>query len=144
MRRLIFGSLSFLLLAPMTAPAVRAEIPSWDSADSSVLDTPSPNNTELPTLNPSESSDSSTLDVLSAKAEVGPLDLVGLAQQGFLEKYGIPSHQALLTAYRSGEISAEDVVKSGVQANRLAPNVLHNSDYIAIVDSYLDSISRGR
>lgn len=144
MRRLIFGSLSFFLLAPIAAHPVRAETPSWDSSNPSALDTPSPNNTGLPSLNPSDSSNPSTLNAASPNSKVGPFDLVGLAQQGYLENYGIPSHQALLTAYRSGEISAEDVVKSGIQANRLSSDVLNNSDYIAVVDSYLDSISRGK
>jgi hypothetical protein len=120
MKRLVFGSLSFFLLASASMPAVRAEPPSENPypSGSPVLNTPS-----------------------SSQQETEPFNLVGLAYQGYFEDQGIPSAQTLITAYRSGDISAEDVVKGAIQANRLSPEVLKDAEYIGAVDNQLNALS---
>jgi len=119
MRRLVFGSLSFFLVAAATMPAVRAEAPSQNPSRTPVPNTP------------------------ASQQKTEPFNLVGLAYQGYFEDQGIPSAQTLITAYRSGDISAEDVVKSAIQANRLSPDVLNDADYIGAVDNQLRALSSG-
>lgn len=117
MRRLVFSSLSFLLLASASMPAVRAEPPSENPYNSPVLNTP------------------------SSQQKTEPFNLVGLAYQGYFEDQGIPSDQTLIIAYRAGDISAEDVVKGAIQANRLSPDVLKDAEYIGAVDNQLNALS---
>jgi hypothetical protein len=119
MRRLVFGSLSFFLVAAASMPAVRAEAPNQNPSRTPVPNTP------------------------ASQQKTEPFNLVGLAYQGYFEDQGIPSAQTLITAYRSGDISAEDVVKSAIQANRLSPDVLNDADYIGAVDNQLRALSSG-
>ncbi len=117
MRRLIFGSLSFFMLASMSATAVRAEMPAEQPSDSPVQDTPSSN------------------------SSTEPFNLVGLAYQGGFEEQGIPSADNLLVGFRTGEISALDVVKAAIKANKVSPEVLNDRGYITAVESQLESLS---
>lgn len=106
MKRIISVSLSFFLLASLSAPAL-------------AFDTP------------------------YSQGKIAPFNLVGLAYQGFFEEQGIPSAEALFSAYRRGEISAEDVVKGAIQANRLSSELLKDSNYISAVNSQLEALTRG-
>lgn len=119
MRRIVFGSLSFFLLAAASMPAVRAESPSQN-----------PSNPPVPNTS-------------SSQQRTEPFNLVGLAYQGYFKDQGIPSAQTLITAYRSGDISAEDVVKGAIRANRLSPDVLNDAGYIGAVDNQLNALSSG-
>jgi|ERR687885_74503 hypothetical protein len=131
MRRLVFGSLSFWLLASMSAPALHAEAPSDNPSDSPNLDTQSyPAN--LPTL-----------EAPSSNGKITPFNLVKLAYQGFLQEQGIPSGDSVLTAYQAGTITAEDLVKGAIAAQRLPSNVLNEPGYIAAVDSQLNGLTSG-
>jgi len=64
MRRLIFGSLPFLVLVLMNATALRAEKPSNNSSDSPTLNTPS------------SLSDTPALDAPSSNEDITPFNLV--------------------------------------------------------------------
>lgn len=114
MPRLIIGSLSLLLMSVAIAPAVRAEMPPANSSDSTLENSP------------------------SAQEQTTAFNLVTLAYQGFFQEQGIPSAGALLQAYRAGDISAEDLVRSAIEANRLPPEVLDDREYMAAVQSYLN------
>ena len=114
MKGLIFGSLSLMLLASMSTSAVRAEIPRQNAYNSPALDTPSFNR------------------------QVTPFNLVGLAYQGFLKDQGIPSGGVLINLYQNREIYGKELVEGAVKANRLSPEVLNDSGYIADVDNQLD------
>lgn len=116
MHRLIVGSLSFLLMSIAITPAVRAETPSDNPFDATVEDLPSVEN------------------------QTTPFNLVTLAYQGFFEKQGVPSAGGLLQAYRSGNISAEDLVQGAIETNRLSPEVLNDREYMAAVQSHLNII----
>ncbi len=115
MPRLIIGSLSLLLMSVALAPAVRAEMPRVNSSDSTVENSSSAQEQEQTTA----------------------FNLVTLAYQGFFQKQGIPSAGALLQGYRAGDIRAEDLVRSGIAVNRLAPETLNDQEYMAAVKSYL-------
>ena len=119
MRRLIFSSLSFLLLLAMSVPASHAQTPSGNSSDSPAASSP------------------------SSDAEVSPFDLVRLAYQGFLKEQDIPSGDSFLTAYHTRSVTAEDLVKAAIQANRLSPSFLNDSTYISDVESQLNGLSSG-
>lgn len=119
MRRLIFGSLSFLFLLAMSMPALQAQTTSGNPSDAPAPSAPSSN------------------------AEVSPFDLVRLAYQGFLKEQDIPSGDSFLTAYHTRDVTAEDIVKAAIQANRLSPRFLNDSTYIADVESQLNGLSSG-
>ena len=117
MKRLISGSLSFFLLTSMSAAVVSAQMPSEKPSNRPAQTTPSTN----------ESAD--------------PFSLVGLAYQGALEDQGIPSAENLLIDYRGGAITPSDLVKAGIQANRVSPNALDDPGYMAAVESQLNALS---
>lgn len=131
MRRLVFGSLSFWLLASMSAPALHAEAPSENPSDSHTLEAPS------------SSSDIPTLEAPSSNGKITPFNLIRLAYQGFLKEQGIPSGDSFLTAYQAGTITAEDLVKGAIVARRLPANVLNEPEYIAAVNSQLNGLTSG-
>lgn len=114
MHRLVVGSLSFLLMSLAITPAVRAEIPNVRSSDSTVENS------------------------RSAQEQTTPFKLVTLAYQGFFQEQGIPSAGGLLQAYRAGDISAEDLVRGAIEANRLSAEVLDDREYMTAVQSYLN------
>jgi len=66
--------------------------------------------------------------------ETSPFSLVSLAYQGGLCSQGIPSHGALITAHRSRQISALDLIHSAVALNRL-PSDLVNQGYLKAVEN---------
>jgi len=119
MKHLIFGTLSFFLLVSMSAPALRAQTPSGNASDSPAPSAP------------------------SADADVSPFDLVTLAYQGFLKDQNIPSGDSFMTAYHTKNITAEDLVKAAIEANRLSPRYLNDSEYLADVESQLNGLSSG-
>ncbi|MBD0345192.1 MAG: hypothetical protein ICV63_10295 [Coleofasciculus sp. Co-bin14] len=119
MKRLILGSLSVLLLASLSAPALQAQSPS---------DNPS----SYPAADPPISNDKLT-----------PFTLVRLAYQGFLKDQGIPSGEGLLDAYQNRDISAKKLIESAIQAKRLPAEALNDSDYLVDVDSQLSALNTG-
>lgn len=112
MKRLIVGSLSLLLISTVGASVVRAEPSAYNPAV--VGKTPS-------------------------YVGVTPFNLVNLAYQGQLQDQGIPSYQDLILAYQAKQISAEDIVRSGVQSKRLPSQLLSDKGYLNAVKTQLDS-----
>ena len=94
MKRLIQGSLFFLVLSGMVVPTVKAETAMSVSAKSLIASS-------------------------FVNQETTPVNLIGLAYRGFFTKDGIPSNGALISAYRTGKVSAKDIVQSAVNGNRL-------------------------
>ncbi|MHC5930578.1 hypothetical protein [Nostoc sp.] len=71
-----------------------------------------------------------------------PFQTAFFAYQGYFKPEGIPSAGALIFQYKGGEITAVDVVKAAIKANRLPAQTLNDTDYINAVDSQLRSFSR--
>lgn len=115
MKRLIIGGLSVLVLSAFTAPALRAESP----ADK-----------------PASSSSSSTTSTF----ELEPFNLVYMAYQGYFQEQGIPSAENLIFGYRTGTVTAEDLVQSAVKANRLPSAVMADDEYLNAVEVQLRSL----
>lgn len=59
-------------------------------------------------------------------------NLSNLARSGYLE--GIPSGHQLSWELATGRITAHDIVKAGIQANRVSPDVLDNPAYIRAIE----------
>lgn len=115
MKNLIIGGLSLMLVSGVAAPAVLAE-----SLQSS----------------PDMRSNTST-----STYQIAPFDLVYMAYQGYFKNQGIPSAQALIYGYRTGDIDARDLVSSAVRANRLPSQMLADDDYLNAVDNQLNNLN---
>lgn len=114
MRRLILGSLSFLLLSSAIAPVIRAETQAINSA----------------TLNQTP----------ELAKQLTPFELVSLANQGYLSEQGIPSSMALISAYQMGTVRAEEVVEAAIKANKLSPQFSRDRSYLNAVNSLLQTL----
>jgi len=68
---------------------------------------------------------------------VTPFNLVHLARNGYLKNQGIPSHTALIAGIRDRDITAEVLVQSAIDDNRLTADALTDRRYLRAVDRYL-------
>ncbi|NMG09385.1 hypothetical protein [Brasilonema sp. UFV-L1] len=116
MKRIFIGSLSCLLLCVAAAPAVRAEVV---------------NSTESNNQNNTGNSRSLTPD-----------ELVTFAMRGELKKQGIPSNNLLLSAYASGKVTAQSLVKAGIAAGKVSPNTLNARGYLNTVADKLQRLNQ--
>ena len=73
-----------------------------------------------------------------------PFNLVSQAYRGSFKEQGIPSYEALIAGYRSGQIRAEDVVQSAVKANRLSEEILNDQGYLYAVEAQLRGLEGDR
>ena len=115
MKKLIFSSLSALLLFTIIAPGVKAQ--SEENAADRV-----------------EQGQEYTEKRMSAFA------LVSAAYRGRFEDWDIPSYTTLETEYGAGNVTAKDVVSAGVEAGELAPQAADDDDYINSVESELNAL----
>lgn len=76
----------------------------------------------------------------SPDTEISAVDLVQLARNGYLQEQGIPQFNQLSSDYNSGEVCAEDVVEAAIADDRLSPEVLTDTGYLATVDHCLDHL----
>ena len=114
MERLTLGIISTLLISAAASPGVHA---SKTTINAATLDTARP----------------------TYLAETSPFNLVQLAYRGYFADRGIPSYQALVSAYSLGKISAEDLVQTGVETGRLSPNAINDQGYINAVEKMLNN-----
>lgn len=117
MKRLILGSLSFLLMSAAVVPAVRAETMA---------------------VGPSSLSSASAYT-----SQLTPFNLAFLAYRGYFKKQGIPSYSALISAYQTGQITTKDVVQGAIKANRLPSQALANQGFLSNVDRQLRGLESG-
>lgn len=111
MKRIVFGSLSLLLLAA-TAQVVSAQ----ETA-----------------LNPA------IVNITSTR-EITPFNLVTLAHSGYFKQQGIPSYSNFTAAYQMGKIQATDLVRAAIQANRLNLDSLSDRNFLATVEAQLRTL----
>jgi hypothetical protein len=116
MKRVFIGTLSCFLLYIAAAPTVRAE---------TVNSTTSNNQT----------------NTLTSRS-LTPNELVTFAMRGEFKKQGIPSNNLLLSAYASGKVTAESLVKAGITAGRVSPNTLNNRAYLNTVADKLRRLNQ--
>jgi hypothetical protein len=72
--------------------------------------------------------------------DVTPFQLVFLGYQGFLADAGIPTGERLIDEYKSGRVTARDLVQASVTLRRLPENRLNDRAYITYVDEQLKSL----
>lgn len=75
--------------------------------------------------------------------QTSPNDLVFLAYSGGLRNHGIPSYGSLIHAYASGRVTAQDLVRTAISANKLPPQVLMDAGYLNVVNVKLAELNRG-
>lgn len=73
---------------------------------------------------------------------ISAIDLVYLARNGYLTEQGIPQFSQLAFAYRSGRVSAEDLINAAIAENQLSPGVADDPGYLETVDHFLDDLDR--
>jgi putative effector of murein hydrolase len=117
MKSFILASLTTLALATVVAPAAQA--------------------TPKTAINPYVAGNELTNKFLN------PASLVALANQGYFQAEGIPSNTLLVSEYRLGRVTAQDLVNAAVKTNRLPADVV-NEGYINAVDTHLQNIYNGR
>lgn len=113
MKFLLVGSLSVLLVSAASAPSLRAE-----TAVRQIISNSTANESQLT-----------------------PFNLVSLAYQGYFRDQGVPSYGALLSGYKSGKITAEELVQSAVKKNRLSSQVLADRGFLRAVEDQLFKLS---
>jgi hypothetical protein len=87
-----------------------------------------------------QSTSTSSVDVTSVYATVTPFDLVSLAYQGFLEGQGIPKFNGLIFGYRTGKVTAEELVQAAIDTRRLSPDTINDRRYLTAVERHLESL----
>lgn len=148
MKRLIFTSLSILLLSAMVAPGAKAgtriENQLHPSLSTTVLTTPTlaPQGT-LSSPSPRIGQQLSMRQVAPSRtaASLSPVDLVFLAYQGYFQANGIPSNGQLLTAYSQSSVQAKDLVRAGIQTQRLSEETAGDVAYLNAVKNALQFLS---
>ena len=115
MKKLIFSSLSILLLFTITATGVKAQ--DFEDAADRV-----------------EQGEEYTEKRMSAFA------LVSAAYRGRFEDWDIPSYENLETEYEAGNLTAQDLVSAGVEAGELAPQAADDDEYVNGVESELSAL----
>ncbi|MEH1844802.1 MAG: hypothetical protein V7L25_07295 [Nostoc sp.] len=61
--------------------------------------------------------------------QLNSFNLATLAYQGYLKDQGIPCNGALMSAFTSGTITAQDIIQAAVKANRLPEQTLSDQGY---------------
>ncbi len=68
-------------------------------------------------------------------------NLVSSAYRGDFEKQGIDGYQVLISDYETGNITAEDIIKAGIDSGELSPKAAEDDSYVSAVDSQLMSLT---
>ncbi len=118
MKRVIQGSMFFLVLSVAFVPNVQAET-AMRVSPTGIVNSPFVNH------------------------KTTPFNLVGLAYKGFFINDNIPSYADLIYAYQSGKVSAKDIVQSAVNSNRIPQEVLSDREFLRAVDFHLQGLASG-
>jgi hypothetical protein len=78
---------------------------------------------------------------VTMKITLNPFNLAYLAYQGYFSEEGIPDSGELLQGFRTGNITAFQVVKAAVTQNRLPASFLKNNAYISAVATQLYALT---
>ncbi len=68
-------------------------------------------------------------------------NLVSSAYRGDFEKQGINGYQVLISNYEQGQLTAEDLIKAGIDSGEVSPSAMKDDSYIEAVDSQLMSLT---
>ncbi|MGC1246732.1 MAG: hypothetical protein WA865_11030 [Spirulinaceae cyanobacterium] len=76
-------------------------------------------------------------DTTTLNRSITPFSLVSQAQEGRLQRQGIPGYGALATKYMLHQVTAESLVQAGIDAHLIPPQTLQDRGYINAVNSQL-------
>ena len=68
-------------------------------------------------------------------------NLVSSAYRGDFEKQGIDGYQVLISDYETGKITADDIIKAGIDSGELSPKAMEDDSYVDAVNSQLMSLT---
>ena len=88
------------------------------------------------------SQDSAQTVAVPSVDEVTPFDLTYFTYSGGLEDYGIRGGTFLVSDFRAGDISAQEIVETAVAQDLVSSNALTDPMYIDQVDDFLNSLTR--
>ena len=78
-------------------------------------------------------------NINSSQSDLSPRTLISLARQGRFESQGIPGYSRFISAVKSRNVNAEELVASAVAQNRLPETALQDREYLNAVDKHLSS-----
>lgn len=116
MKRLIFGTVSILLMSAAIAPATKAQMEPENNAQPYSITVPE-------------------------TSQISAFNLVSQAFRGQFSDQGIPSYDTFLSAYRTGQIDAQDVVRAAVASEWLSPQAVNDPAYQSAVAAQLSSLN---
>ena len=74
--------------------------------------------------------------------QISPTNLVESAYYGAFKDQGIASYNTFMTEIREGEITASNLVNSGISSHRLSPDIINNSGYMHQVNVALQYLAQ--
>lgn len=78
----------------------------------------------------------------NGSGELKPNELVNLAYNGYFHEQGVPGFGLLISDYRQGKITAEELVQAAIDSNRAEAEVNQDEGYIFAVDRTLLELSQ--
>ncbi len=95
------------------------------------------------TLDEAQSSDMQSGNMMmgSDVRRTEAFNLVSSAYRGNFEEQGINGYQVLVSDYETGKVTAEDLVKAGIDSGELSPRAIEDDSYVEAVNSQLMSLS---
>ena len=86
---------------------------------------------------PAEAQSISSDLAVTQSYKLTPRKLITMARHGRFKAQGVPSHSNFGNGVRSGRITAESLVKSAIDNNRLPENALSDRNYLKAVEKHL-------
>jgi hypothetical protein len=123
MKRLLTATLSTLSLVAIVSPSFAQEIAMLKHQS-----------TKIDYLNQERIA---LKNISHSMNQTSPVNLVGIAYQGFLSQQGIPSGGQFIYGIKRGNITAEVLVQSGIDNGRLSSDTLNDKNYLNAVKTAL-------
>ena len=79
------------------------------------------------------------LQITRESYSLSPRQLIAMARHGRFKAQGIPSHSNFGNGIRSGRVTAESLVQSAIENDRLPENAIRDRQYLKAVNKHLKS-----
>ncbi|MEO1672073.1 MAG: hypothetical protein AAFR77_15030 [Cyanobacteria bacterium J06631_2] len=97
-----------------------------------------------PTTRAEETYEEAASSDLSANYDVRrteAFNLVSSAYRGEFEEQGINSYAVLVTNYKAGDLTAEDLIGAAIESGELSQMALEDDSYVRAVDAHLKGLT---